>query len=214
MTSCFHARGPLLALTMLLALAACSTAPKPQASSDHVVIAMKPPPADVTEADKKAAGEIVGLFLGPCLGEFPRDAAVESYAKEKGLTPMTEAEIRAVLKQDPGEGWVGKVDSSPYELTLEKPPYHACAIRRRFTARPKAVPSYFFLAVALWSVPSKNTLAEQQPPSLQADGMPTEAHSYLLKGPDGRNLEQFLVLMVTLPDGGYEVHLVRQILAT
>src|SRR5262249_6907496 len=61
----------------------------PSASEGKPVIAWAPPPTDATDADMKAAGNAVGVFIEPCLSKFPDDGSVEALAKAKGLTPMT-----------------------------------------------------------------------------------------------------------------------------
>ena len=135
---------PAVVLTALLpALAGCSSGPAGAGASNWSssasavtergtkatdpspggpVIAWAPPPSEATDEDKKASGEMVGLFTGPCLAKFPDDAAVESYAASEKLAPMTEEQVRQLLGTDPGMGWIRQTDSGTYRLTIEKPP--------------------------------------------------------------------------------------------
>ena len=157
---------------------------------------------------------MVGLFTGPCLAKFPDDAAVESYAASEKLTPMTEEQVRQLLGTDPGMGWIRQTDSGTYRLTIEKPPYHACALRKTFDKAPKALKSYYFLMLSLWAAGSKpGDLTEQPAQSAEVGSLPTRVYLYLLTAPDGKAKEQFIALITDLPDGAHEVRLVRQILA-
>jgi hypothetical protein len=211
----FHQRTTRIGLTSLLALFLSASVVRAESdpSQSQPPIGWVPPPADATEADKKAAGELVGIFSGPCLGKFPDDNAVESYTKEKNLTPMTVAEIRHLLGPDPGMGWIGQASSTRYLLTIEKPPYHTCAIRKMFTSPPRAVRSYYFLALALWAVASKHgTVTEQPPQSLEIEGRPTQAYVYPLTDAGGTAREQFLLFVSDMSDGTYAIRLARQIL--
>jgi len=214
----------VLPMAILLTLAACSTDPRKGTSlreglssslssaSGGRIIHWVVPPEDATEADKKAAEEAVSLFKIPCLEKFPDDDAVAGYAAEQTLAPMSEAEIHRLLGTDPGIGWTGQVPESHYLLTIEKPPYHTCAIRVVFAGPPKAVRSYFFLSIAVWATLLKNNILTEEPPqSTTMDGRPTQVYSYLLTDAEGRTPEHFYVFVTAAPDGRREVRLVRQI---
>ena len=113
---------------------------------------------------------------------------------------------------DPGEGWTRQNSFGTYRLTIEKPPYHACAVRKAFAQQPKALKSYLFLMVAIWVTTSKaGQLTEQPALSVQIVGHPTVANTFQLTGEDGKLKEQFILLTTDLPDGTYQVRMVRQI---
>jgi len=208
-----------LSSAILLILAACSAGPRGGATSatstteGKHIIAWAPPPADTPEADQKAAGELVGIFTEPCIGRFPDDDAVSGYAQAAKLTPMTAAEVREILKSDPGVGWVGQSSGGPYKLTIEKPPYHTCAVREVFAGAPIAVKSSFSLLMALWAVGKNYSFAEQPTQFVTVNGLPTTAYPFLLTDASGKTLEQLAVIVTDLSDGKHEVRLVRQILA-
>jgi hypothetical protein len=208
----------VLSGALLLALAACGSAPRGGSSTAAApaggkpIIAWAPPPEDATEADKKAAGELVGLFMGPCLDKFPDDGAVAAYAKAENLTPMTETEIRQLLGSDPGVGWVGKSSTGVYRLTVEEPPYHTCALRAIYAGPPKAIKSLFFLPIALWAVTKNQALSEQPTQSQTVNGLPTLAYPFVLVDAGGKTVGQFAVIVTDIPDGSREARLVRQML--
>ncbi len=201
----------VLPLALLLTLATCSASPR---GETFTVVSDWTPPAKLpTQAEKQAAGELLDMFREPCLERFPDDSAVESYAKEKNLTPMTEAEFRHLLGPDPGEGWIGQASSRKYLLTVEKPPYHTCAIRRQYTIPPTAVGSFYHLDLAVWAAASRHaTVTEQPPKSMEMEGRPTQVYVYFLRDPDGTTREEFLLFVTDLSDGTYAIRLARQIL--
>jgi hypothetical protein len=209
--SCRRSTRLIFRAVVLLTLAACSASPRDKTFttvSDWTLPTKLP-----TQAEKEAAEELLDMFREPCLERFPDDSAVESYAKEKNLTPMTEAEIRHLLGTDPGEGWIGQASSRKYLLTVEKPPYHTCAIRRLYTIPPTAVASLYYLDLVVWAAASRHGTMTQQPPkSMEMEGRPTHVYVYFLRDPDGMTREDFLLFVTDLSDGTYAIRLARQIL--
>ena len=47
----------------------------------------------------------------------------------RGATAMADAEVRIYLHGDPGRGWNIAGRTARFQLTVEAPPYHACAVR-------------------------------------------------------------------------------------
>jgi hypothetical protein len=203
-----------VAAGFLLVLAGCGSGPRsPRSdfSQAQTTVTLKLPPADSTVADKIAAGRIIDDFAAPCLGRFPDDAAVESFASEQKLTPLTESEVRHMLGQDPGVGWAGEGESGTHILTIEKPPYHACALRTLFRGSTDAVVSQYSLALAAWVVMQQDISMTSKPPeSVEIAGRPTIAYDYELTDSDKKPLGRFMLLITSRPDGAYEVRLVRQ----
>ena len=170
---------------------------------------MAAPPA-TSEADATAA-HLLDLFGQPCLMRFPDDGAMDRFAQAQNLTPMSEDEVRRLLGADPGIGWLGSSSLGAYELTLEKPPFHACAIRVRFNELPNFRLS-LILGLSMWAAQSGATLKELPPESTMVDGQPTDASPYLLVDPDHKARQDFLVIVSHFPSGASEVRLVRQIM--
>ena len=171
---------------------------------------MKPPPANATDAEKIAAPHIIEDFSAPCIEAFPDDAAVEAFASEQKLAPMSESELRRLLGRDPGEGWIGKGQSGTYMLTIEKPPYHSCAIRVPFTGSPDVVLSQYSFVVSLWAATQHDNMASQPPMSVEIEGHPTVAYVYELTDLGGKPRGQFMLLVTSMLDSTSELRLVRQ----
>jgi hypothetical protein len=75
------------------------------------------------------------------------------------------------------------------------------------------VKSYLALLLGLWAVGTRHAQMVGQPQqSTEIDGNPTKVDMFMILGPGGKAEEQFLVLVTDMPDGTYELRLVRQIL--
>ena len=197
----------------LFVLAGCSSSPRsPRAESSQgqTIITLKPPPANATDAEKIAAPHIIEDFSAPCIEAFPDDAAVEAFASEQTLAPMSESELRRLLGRDPGEGWIGKGQSGTYILTIEKPPYHSCAIRVPFTGSPDVVVGQYSFVVSLWAATQHDNMASQPPMSVEIEGHPTVAYVYELTDLGGKPAGQFMLFVTSMLNGTYELRLVRQ----
>jgi hypothetical protein len=171
---------------------------------------LKPPPANATDAEKIAAAHIIEDFSAPCIESFPDDAAVDAFASEQKLAPMSESEVRRLLGRDPGKGWIGKGQSGTYMLTIEEPPYHTCAVRVPFTGSPDSVIAQYPFVVSLWAATEHDNMASQPPMSVEIDGHPTVAYVYELTDLGGKPVGQFMLLVTSMLNGTYELRLVRQ----
>ena len=208
----------LLVFALVLpGLSGCTSSGKPAPGNppSGPVVNWKPPPPESTDVDKQEAADLLRVFLDPCVGKFPNDTAVTQYATEHNLTAMSSSEVAALLGKDPGIGWVQHDRSRAYWLTVEKPPYHACAVRTTFEKNPLALRSYLALQLGLMVAGSRtgDHLQEQAPQSLDLQGLPTEAYTFLRINPAGHATEQYIVLIAERPDGTYPTRAVRQILA-
>jgi hypothetical protein len=81
-------------------------------------------------ASAPVSAEFVSLFSSYCLHQFPDDKAVTAQAMGEGRRPLTPAEVGSFLHVDPGVGWMIAGQETSYVLTVQVPPYHACALRR------------------------------------------------------------------------------------
>lgn len=207
----------LLILTIaLLAVSGCTSSGKSAAgnSSPQSVVAWKPPPPESSDVDKQEAADLLRVFLDPCVGKFPNDDAVGQYATDHQLTPMSAGEVSALLGKDPGIGWIQHDASRTYWLTVEKPPYHACAVRTTFEQNPLALRSYLALQLGLMVSVSRtgDRLQEQASQILELAGLPTSLYTFLRINSAGRPIEQYIVLIAERPDGTFPTRIVRQIL--
>lgn len=82
---------------------------------------------DATPAD---AQRMASLFDAVCLRAFPDGPATDRAVQEAGGVALTPAQVRELLHDDPGHGWRLARPEATYLLTIENPPWHACALRR------------------------------------------------------------------------------------
>jgi hypothetical protein len=73
--------------------------------------------------------ELIDIYDSACLRAFPNDRAVAEAMTARGATPMSDAEVRGILRDDPGRGWIIAGRTARFRLILETPPYHACGVR-------------------------------------------------------------------------------------
>ena len=83
--------------------------------------------ADVTMSDVREMARVFDLF---CLHAFPDISALDRLAKKDGAEPLTSPELASYLHNDPGKGWYYATPAATYVLTVERPPYQTCALRR------------------------------------------------------------------------------------
>ena len=95
----------------------------PAAAAAQYETPVNPPPPAAQLA------EMVALYDTICLRAFPDDAAVARAAEAQGGRAMSEAEVRRFLHEDPGRGWEVDGRTALFRVTLEAPPFHACAVR-------------------------------------------------------------------------------------
>ena len=176
-----------------------------------------------TSAQMKAvmpSDEWVGLFTTLCLQKFPDDSALATAAAEKGPA-MTSAEVKSLLHDDPGQGWIVSGAQAKYFLTDEAPPYHSCALRRPTPAPINGNP--FFDAAKQFVSANGGSLAPLQNRRVPgANGTSTlEVSAEVLDAKGQPTDESYIFIDVTnpaadKPDGTksapfFDVRFVRQI---
>ncbi|MET0269126.1 MAG: hypothetical protein ABW173_01740 [Sphingomonas sp.] len=72
---------------------------------------------------------MVDLYDSVCLRAFPDDAAVARAMTARGAAPLDAAGLRDTLHDDPGVGWTLRAAGALFTVTVEAPPFHACAVR-------------------------------------------------------------------------------------
>ena len=174
----------------------------------HRVQAVKPPPAGVEQGADAAGARLVALFSRFCLQRFPDQPDLAQ--GETAMTPMPPGMIQRYLHADPGRGWVNHEDGDTV-VTIEDPPYHACAVRRMYPAAPRFDRAYQGTIMG-WAE-SRNR-GEFGPPRTARQQRPTmniEATVQTLPAARGRPAENFMAFTTTYPSGNVEIRLVRQI---
>ena len=169
-----------------------------------------PAVAQDTQA-QKAIGELLDVFTDFCLKRFPDDAAIETYVTGKGVTPMPEARLRNLLGTNPGIGWLLTAAFGEYQLTIEKPPYHTCAVRKQFPRAPDVRASYAARLQSWVATRPGANMSEQPPLSPTISGIVSRAFIFEITLPGGPPNETLMAIITPLNGGGAEVRLARAI---
>ena len=86
------------------------------------------PPANLPDPAAQR-DEMIALYDEICLRAFPDDKAAGDAAARHNATPLTDAQVRVLLHDDPGIGWAVDGRTGRFNVTIEAPPFHACAVR-------------------------------------------------------------------------------------
>ena len=175
-----------------------------------------PSPAPDSKPDDPRVADLQQLFSDLCIKKFPDDAALASAVESAGGTAMTAEEVKARLHDDPGRGWKVIAGQASFSVTLEAPPYHACAVR---IAAEKPVVGKGIVEML------KSTAAQQQHalskplvlPAVPMGGIVTLAVSYDVVNADGSPImpkEAFMLIIdvdTKAPHPNADTRLVHQI---
>jgi hypothetical protein len=162
-----------------------------------------------------AAGELTDIFAGLCLDGFPNEPGFAKAAAARNLQPMDAASVKRYLHDDPGRGWSGTSSFGSYVVTIESPPYLACAVRRARPSFATFQPDPFRLAfqrlIGAWAEQHHLPTLRDVPPMRQVvSGMTINTTMQAVVGPDGKPTEAFMVLVTDYSNGTYELRLVHQ----
>jgi hypothetical protein len=173
------------------------------------VIVLGATPARADDPDP-AVIQLLGMFATICLDTFPDDAAVEKLVAERKFDVMAEDRLRRLLGTDPGMGWVLTTGRGQYLLTIELPPYHACAVRKADRTPPDFLGT-FGVVVTNWAATQTGANFKQRPMETpQIGSAQSELYSWELDRGPGKPVETLMALISKLP-GIAEVRLVRSI---
>jgi len=166
--------------------------------------------AAVTVPDDNAAeGELMDVYLDLCLNRFPDAAAFAAGAAARQMRPVPPETVKRYLHDDPGRGWIGASPSGAYVVTIEDPPYHACAVRRMQRPSP-TFSTVFQVAVGAWAGMHKIPKLQRLPPVRQtANGATIDAQVEGVAGADGKVVQSFMALVTVYPGGQTEVRMVH-----
>ena len=107
----------------LIFSAAILAAAMPAAAAAQYETPANPP------APQAQLAEMIEIYDSVCLRAFPDDAAVTRAMAVRDAVPMSDAEVRVFLHDDPGRGWNLAGRTARFQLTVEAPPYRACGVR-------------------------------------------------------------------------------------
>jgi len=157
-----------------------------------------PPAAIRDQGAAPASSELVELFAALCLMKFPDDAAADAYGHAKGFTPMPMERLRSLLGTAPGRGWLYETPLGVYAVTIEKPPYHTCTIRKRFATAPNIHNAYSAM-LTLWSTTQRaGTLKELPSQRRSVGGNPTQTYLWALRSSDAKRKEELMALVTSI----------------
>jgi hypothetical protein len=159
----------------------------------------------------QAIGDILDLYFDLCLGAFPDDAKVAEQVAKRSATPIAVADIPRFLHNDPGHGWIVKgQDGSNYAVTIEHPPYHACAVRHLYAQAPDYWGTYQ-LAIGVWAASEHRSLQGLPVQTGAMNGVRIEAHMHQIPAADGKPAEGLMAITTPYANGPTELRLVRSI---
>lgn len=153
-----------------------------------------------------ALDRMVALYEDTCLKAFPDDGAVAATMTARGAAALSRSEVRIYLHDDPGRGWVIADGPGKFVVTIEAPPYHACALRREFAAPVTDMLAYLAAAdrYKASGAPFQNMAPMDMPNGdirthLEAEGRAA-----------GDQAEALMIVTDTRPDRSVELRFVHQ----
>lgn len=148
--------------------------------------AQMPPP--VADDDQ------VALFAAFCLDAFPDAAALDRVAASRKAVAMTPDELKALLRDDPGRGWLVRTQQALHGITVELPPYVTCAVRRMTPSGPSGAKNY--MAAVNKYIAAKNGKLINLPPQRSAqNGTDISVYAHGMVDADGLQRETFAVIL-------------------
>jgi hypothetical protein len=163
-----------------------------------------------SDAKPDAIADALSAFNQICLKRFPDAAAVEDFAARNRLEPVSEQEMREMLGTDLGIGWHQDGPPGPYTVTIELPPYHTCAIRKRFSDLPE-VRARFKALLQSWTKTKRGASLKGDPTqTANVSGIDSRVDVFEVAIPGIREAEGLMAIVTPL-QGGSELRLARAI---
>lgn len=169
--------------------------------------ALSPTGAGVAHANNEGV-ELLDVFGEICLSRFPKDDVIQKYMKEKAYPALTPEQVKMFLKADPGIGWFhARAGGGQYIITLEYPPFHACAVRARYNKMPdyKVGLSLF---IGVWAA-NETVNMRELPPQAQTLGNQKIVARLFEVQRTTKGAELIMAIETTYPNGSIEVRLAR-----
>jgi hypothetical protein len=171
--------------------------------------ALSPAGSSAAHAEKESV-ELLDMFGEICLRRFPKDDIMQKYIKEKAYPALAPDQVRRFLKADPGIGWFrNRTGGGKYIITLEYPPFHACAVRSLYNKTPdyKVALSLF---MGIWAANETANMRELPPQAQTLGDQKIMAYLYQIQRTT-KNVELIMAIETTYPNGMVEVRLARSI---
>lgn len=151
---------------------------------------------------------LVDVFGRMCLKRFP-----DREVTQGELVPVHELGpdgVRRYLHDDPGRAWQLDADGGTYIVTVEAPPYSACAVRRKYPT-PVQTDLGFQLLTQAWAINEHLGPLQFAPPThMDRAGLAIDAQIIGAQASPGHPRQVFMNITTHNPDGTTEYRLVRQ----
>jgi hypothetical protein len=148
-----------------------------------IALTLAAAPTGQTAADDGVLSRMAALYDEVCLKTFPNDGAVAAAMAAKGAVALKSREIRIYLHDDPGRGWTLADGAAQFVVTVEAPPYHACAVRRTTAAGFADLAPYY--AVASPYEQAAGGYSKIEPADMQIGAISSHATGEQKVAPDG-----------------------------
>jgi hypothetical protein len=156
-------------------------------------------------------GDVLSAFEQACLKHFPASTAIDEVVAQKGLQPVSDQDLHAMLGTDPGVGFYTQSPPGPYTLTVEFPPYHTCAIRKRFPDRPDVRARLGALLQSWVKTQRGATMMSHPTETDQVGGIASRVDIFEVTMPRIKEPEEMLAILTPIAGGGSELRLARAI---
>ncbi|HEX4194913.1 MAG TPA: hypothetical protein VHY80_17525 [Stellaceae bacterium] len=158
-----------------------------------------------------AIADALSVFDQICLKRFPVGSAINEFVAQNRLLPVPDQDLRAMLGSDPGIGFYAQSPPGPYTLTIELPPYHTCAIRKRFSNQPN-MRARFSALLRSWTKAQRGATIKADPiHSAQVGGIDSRVDVFEISIPGIREAEGLMAIVTPVEGGGSELRLARAI---
>jgi hypothetical protein len=144
-------------------------------------------------ASPVADDELAALFSAFCIDAFPVPANLDRVAAARNAVPMTPDEVQSILHNDPGRGWMLRT-SALHGITIEYPPYNACAVRRMTPVGVSSV-THYVAAVGTYAAAKKAKLVNAPPQKTQQNGVDISLYGQAMVDASGQSQETFAVIL-------------------
>ncbi|HWE76689.1 MAG TPA: hypothetical protein VG328_26220 [Stellaceae bacterium] len=162
-------------------------------------------------AKPDAIADVLSVFDQICLKRFPVGSTVDAFVAQNRLSPVSDQDLRAMLGTDPGVGFYAPSPPGPYTLTIELPPYHTCAIRKRFPNQLN-VRARFSALLQSWMKTQRGATIKADPTqTAKVGGVDSRVDVFEISIPGIREAEGIMAIVTPVQGGGSELRLARAI---
>jgi hypothetical protein len=166
------------------------------------------------DEDLVEARDMALLYQRVCLRAFPDEQAVQAALKDSRATPLGLDAVSALLHSTAGAGWVVTTAVGAYRVTIEKPPFNTCAVRR---TTPDGLATAMPYIVGLQDYARSNSLLLGQVEPLEdrtAEGARVEVLATPMgTDPRAKPTEESMYTTTTTQDQGTEIKMSHHIAA-